>query len=86
MRLHTLAAQFPLALPTIDEAVARMPEAAKKDMVEWNPGMALKFAWNLVFEQLKPLEEELPDDPSILITDDRPYNEYFLLRRTFGDK
>ena len=84
--LHILAAEFPLALPTIDEAVARMPEAAKKDMVEWNPGMALKFAWNLVFEQLKPLEEELPDDPSILITDDRPYNEYFLLRRTFGDK
>ena len=51
----------------------------------WLPaGITLEYAWGLVFEQFVPLENMLPDDRDLVITDDRPFNEYFWLRRTFG--
>jgi hypothetical protein len=55
-------------------------------MLEWVPGVTLEFAWGLVLAQFVPVEQLLPDDPSVMITDDQPFNEYFLLRRTFGAK
>ena len=45
---------------------------------------AAPYAWSLVLAQFKPVEDYLPEDRSIKITDDRPYNEYFWLRRAFG--
>ncbi|MFN3243968.1 MAG: fused MFS/spermidine synthase [Planctomycetota bacterium] len=82
--LHLLASLEPLDVPTVEQAIARMPEAARKDMLEWSNGWKLGFAWSLVLAQFKPVEDYLPEDRSIKITDDRPYNEYFWLRRAFG--
>jgi spermidine synthase len=84
--LHLLASHYPLKVPTIEQAIARMPEAAKADMLEWVPGLKLDEAWGYVLAQFVPVEQLLPDDPSVMITDDQPFNEYFLLRRTFGAK
>lgn len=84
--LHLLASHYPLKVPTIEQAIARMPEAAKADMLEWVPGVTLDRAWGYVLAQFVPVEQLLPDDPSVMITDDQPFNEYFLLRRTFGAK
>jgi len=84
--LHLLASNTPLKIPTVEQAIARMPEAAKQDLLEWNNGMSLKNAWQLVLAQFVPVEQLMPEDPSIKITDDRPFNEYFLLRRTLGAK
>ena len=36
-------------------------------------------------DRFLPLESLLPEDPAVKITDDRPFNEYFWLRRNFGD-
>lgn len=82
--LHLLASLEPLDVPTVAQAIERMPEAAKQDMLEWSNGWKLDFAWSLVLAQFKPIEDYLPSDRSIRITDDQPFNEYFWLRRTFG--
>lgn len=80
---HVLAAEWPLQPPTVQQAIARMPEAAKKDLVEWHPQMPLEVAWEYILKQRVPLADVAPANPRLGITDDRPYNEYFLLRRTF---
>ena len=84
--LHLLASLQPLEIPTIEQAIARMPEAAKKDMLEWSYGIPMKLAWQLILAEFKPVEDFLPKDRSVLITYDRPFNEYFWLRRAFADK
>ena len=84
--VHLLASNHPLEIPTVDQAIERMPEAAKVDILEFLPGINLKAGWKLVLDQFVPVETMLPEDSSILITDDRPYNEYFWLRRAFADK
>jgi hypothetical protein len=60
-----------------------MPAAAKQDLVEWHPQMPLAAAWDYILKQRIPLADVLPADPRLGITDDRPFNEYFLLRRLF---
>ncbi|HEU4418248.1 MAG TPA: hypothetical protein VFT55_04875, partial [Planctomycetota bacterium] len=82
--LHILAADWPMSAPTIAQAIARMPEAAKRDRVEWHAGMPLEMAWDYVLKRRIEAREVLPQNPRLGITDDRPFNEYFWLRRTFG--
>jgi spermidine synthase len=77
---HFLASMEPIPQVSAAELVARLPAAAAKDLQEWNPGQDLT-AW---FGQVVANEYEagrvVHPDPSVCITDDRPYNEYFLLR------
>ena len=80
---HVLAAEWPLQPPTVQQAIARMPDAAKQDLVEWHPQMPLEMAWEYILKQRVPLADVLPANDRLGITDDRPYNEYFLLRRAF---
>jgi spermidine synthase len=82
--LHILAAEWPITPPTVREAIARMPEAAKRDMMEWHRELSLEQVWeNVLSLRIEP-KTVLPPNPRLGITDDRPYNEYFWLRRTFG--
>lgn len=80
---HVLAAEWPIQPPTVEQAIARMPEAAKKDLVEWHPQMPLATAWEYILKQRVELSAVRPSNPRLGLTDDRPYNEYFLLRRAF---
>jgi spermidine synthase len=82
--VHLLAAAWPIEVPAIAQAIARMPAAARADLVEWHAGMPLEVAWDYVLKQRIELRELLPANPRLGITDDRPFNEYFWLRRTFG--
>ncbi len=83
---HLFAAQWPLTPPTIAQAIARMPPAARQDLVEWHPGMPLEVAWDYVLKQRLDPQQLLPKNPRLGITDDRPFNEYFWLRRALlGD-
>jgi hypothetical protein len=54
---------------------------AQTDLLEWtsirNPAAYL----NLVLTNEIPVQNLLAPNPQIRITDDLPYNEYFLLRR-----
>jgi hypothetical protein len=84
--IHILAADWPITVPTIAQAIARMPEAAKRDMMEWHPELTLEIAWDFILKNRieMPVAMPAPGSERLGITDDRPYNEYFWLRRQFG--
>ena len=77
---HFIASNRPLIRPTVDEFIQRLPPLAKKDLLEWEPDKDVRKAVARVLE--KPLLiTDLYTDHSAVILDDRPYNEYYFLRR-----
>ena len=87
--LHLLASFQPLERPSIEDAIARMPEKARADMLWWGKAATggqiqdLKTCWQFILnpDRVVSVESMLPEDRGVKITDDRPYNEYFWLRR-----
>jgi len=79
--VHLLASMDPIATYTPEQLLARMPESAKKDLMEWaGDADPVQYLSEVVSYEV-PTEKLLNPDPKIRITDDKPYNEYFLLRR-----
>jgi hypothetical protein len=62
--------------------VARLPVAARADLLEWSGGADLPSYLESVIGAEFPVERLLAPDPSVRITDDKPFNEYFLLRKS----
>jgi spermidine synthase len=58
-----------------------MPNAAVDDLLEWSSSRDLPAYLAQILSKEFEIEQELDPDPRIRITDDHPYNEYFLLRR-----
>lgn len=80
--LHLLASATPLARPDPGTATRRMPPRAIGDLVEWFPHVNPVELWREMLLREIPLAALLPgDNEHTLITDDRPFNEYYLLRR-----
>lgn len=78
---HFMASSQPIPELTAEELIARMPPAALADFTEWYQDKnLLNILAPMVNADVK-LERILAADPEIRITDDRPYNEYYLLRR-----
>lgn len=79
--IHFIASQTPIVVPSTEVMTARMPESARRDLEEWfslkDPGAT----WYSVVSKEVPVSILLPRDPSFCITDDRPYNEYYLVRK-----
>jgi spermidine synthase len=83
--VHFLASQSPIAIPTPDQLVARMPPAARADLVEWQPGKIPVEPLTAVIGREYSLDQLLHLVPGTrALTDDRPVNEYYLLRRRLG--
>src|SRR5262249_22571492 len=80
--LHFLASMDLLEEMTVDKMLLRLPMQAQLDLSEWSKD-GLRADIGKVLEQELRATDLLPARPSIVITDDQPYNEYFLLRRTF---
>lgn len=83
---HFMASDQPIEIPDIDTAVARLPEKAQKDEMEWlleenDKPHDIKTTIAQILAREIPAEKLLNTDPSLKILDDRPINEYFLLRR-----
>jgi predicted membrane-bound spermidine synthase len=79
--IHILASMDPIEALTAEQLVARMPSAAQKDLMEWAPpGSPPSYLGSALAREL-PVRTSLHADRDIRITDDRPLNEYFLLRR-----
>jgi spermidine synthase/Tfp pilus assembly protein PilF len=78
---HYLASMSPIRVPSATEAILRMPEAAKKDRLEWdvNSEARLMEIWRKL---LKGKEDPalFTKGSNIRIIDDRPFNEYYFLR------
>ena len=79
--LHFTASMQPIHLPPAAALSAAMPEGARRNLLEWNPGCDSVEYFDRFLANEIPLGALLPVDPRVEITDDRPYNEYFLVRR-----
>lgn len=79
---HFLASDEPIESLSVQEIVNKMPLKARTDLCQWAGGgsdcsgeIAKFMAGELNFQDL------LDPEPKIIVTDDHPYNEYFMLRR-----
>jgi spermidine synthase len=78
---HLLASEAPIPEITLEEFAARLPEAAQRDLVEWSPNQSLIGMTKDVLSRRVPISTVLQPDLPAEITDDHPYNEYFIVRR-----
>ena len=81
MGMHMLASQQPIANSSGREISSRMPAAAAIDLLEWDRSGTLVDYFQQAVSNEMPLTSALNPHAEIRITDDRPYNEYFLLRK-----
>jgi spermidine synthase len=78
---HFLASMTPLAASTAKELARRLPPGAAADLVEWNPESTPEEMFEEVVGDEEHLKDFIAADPSVPpLTDNRPINEYFLLR------
>ncbi|MDI6742202.1 MAG: fused MFS/spermidine synthase [Smithella sp.] len=82
--LHFLASASPIDVPSVQTMLSRIPPAAQKDMIEWydvDGKFNLEGFIQFALSSEIPLDAMVKKDTTITITDDRPFNEYFFLRR-----
>ncbi|NOT31258.1 MAG: fused MFS/spermidine synthase [Planctomycetes bacterium] len=85
--LHFLASASPILAMSAESLVARMPAAAQADLVEWQPGTRPSEHFAAVLAREIPLETLQRMVPGAqALRDDRPVNEYFLLRRLHASR
>ena len=78
---HMLASMQPIQNLTAEQVAAAMPPVAAHDLLEWSDSPILVEYLNEVLTRPVSTRNLLNNDPSIRVTDDQPYNEYFFLRR-----
>jgi spermidine synthase len=79
---HFLASMRPIDLPTPAVLAARMPAAAVADMLEWGPASTGQEQLRLTLSrEINDAVVEAMAAGAPPLSDDRPYNEYFFLRR-----
>jgi len=82
---HFFASGTPIPTRSAAELVARMPQDAVTDMMEWGPAKTPVEQFNLMLTQESTLDGMIrlsPECPAL--QDDRPINEYFCLRKPCG--
>jgi spermidine synthase len=79
---HFLASDQSITIPTAKQFLSRMPESAKKDLMEWFPSESAEQIVTRILGREIPLAQVLNPDQRIEITDDKPFNEYFQIRRS----
>ena len=78
---HILASSEPIETLDAEQLAARMPGKAKKDLLEWDPSQEVSAYIGRVVTNEFSIPRILNPEPEVQITDDHPFNEYFLLRR-----
>jgi hypothetical protein len=80
--VHFLASMSPIPNLTAAELARRMPPAAVADMLEWGPARTAEGQFAMLLSKEVSLDDYLlrkgEDIPPL--DDDRPVNEYYLLR------
>jgi spermidine synthase len=79
--VHLLASMQPIEPNSAARLAARMPESAKRDLIEWTPSATATAYLEQVLANETEAQRNLDPNPNLRITDDFPYNEYFLLRQ-----
>ena len=79
--IHYLASSQPLPNWSAKELVQHMPASAVKDLMEWGPQPNPELQLGAVLHNELSPASLIAEDPSApALTDDRPVNEYYLLR------
>lgn len=82
--LHYLASDQPLPTRTAQELAARLPSAAVADLVEWDATSDAEARFAHLLQNEVPVKALLALSPRTpALSDDRPINEYYLLRVPF---
>lgn len=76
---HFMASEEPVSKKTAPELSDRLPPAASHDLLEWGPFKTAEAQFQAVIENETPLQSLISTTP--VLTDDRPINEYYFLRR-----
>ncbi len=84
--IHFLASMQPIVPPSGAILAARLPDRAAKDLMEWETDTSPEKMFTDVLDDEQPLADYISQAPNVpAITDNRPINEYFLLRRLRGE-
>jgi spermidine synthase len=78
--VHILGSMRPIPTCGADTLAARLPPKAKNDLLEWSHGAELPSYIARVLSREIPVSSIVDLTGQVPITDDLPYNEYFLLR------
>lgn len=78
--IHMLGSMEPIAKLDPAQMAARMPESARQDLLEWSPEKDAPAYLARVLTNEYPASYDLNPDTNVQVTDDQPYNEYYLLR------
>jgi spermidine synthase len=82
---HFLCSQSPLPSPSAATLASHLPPAAAADLIEWGPAPTAEQQFDGVLTQETTLDALIALDPGVpALQDDRPVNEYFLLRRALA--
>jgi spermidine synthase len=79
--MHMLGSMEPIPDLTADQLAARMPAAAKADLLEWSRAIDVVEYLDRVTSHELSVPKLLNPNPDVEVTDDHPYNEYYLLRQ-----
>jgi spermidine synthase len=80
---HFLASDFPIADLTPAQMAAKLSGTAKQDLMEWYPNETPEGIFSQFLASEVPVQS-IAGKADWMITDDRPLNEYYLLRRFFA--
>ena len=84
---HFLASDSPMATLSAETLTTRLPPAAARDLVEWGPDSNAVAQFRDLLGRERDIQDLIQEDPAApLLTDDRPVNEYFAMRRLWGDR
>ena len=84
--VHVLCSMETIPHRTAVELAGRLPPAAKADLLEWHSSADATEYLQQVLSYEMAVENDLSPDKTLRISDDRPFNEYFLLRRSWPDR
>jgi spermidine synthase len=78
---HFLASDQPLPRRMPGELASRLPASAARDLIEWGPDRNPQTLFSLLMWNEIPIKKLLTLSPKTpALSDDRPVNEYYLLR------
>jgi len=78
---HFFASMEPINMPSVEKFVFRLPANGSADLIEWHPGKSAGEMYQKFLKNELILEEIVNANATPSITDDRPLNEYFLVRK-----
>ncbi len=78
--VHLLGSMDPVLPSDPQQMAARMPPAARADLVEWTDRLDAPTYLKALTRGEVSVPDALNPDRRVEVTDDRPFNEYYLLR------